>query len=164
MPIESGHATAARNRLDKACLGPKLTFNERNRLIDLYRWYAWKLPTTKRRSIGLDPKYLDWLNDGYWQAFNPSILLQGDRYLVNLRHANYFTTNAKNYEFRAQHGKVITRNVIMEMDVDLGVLTDNFAPIEIDIPEKYVINKSSMQMPNAFKTCTSVFFYTIVDF
>lgn len=139
----TGHREAARLRLDKAMLYAANDFNHRNRLIDLYRWYAWKLPVTKRTALTLDPAHLDWVNEGFWKSFNPSVWRESDRYLVNLRTANYHTTNAKHYEYRGKHGLIVTRNVVLEMDRDLNVLTDRFAPIETVVPEKYVVNKST---------------------
>jgi len=136
-------AVAARQRLDRQFISSALNFEQRNRLTDLYRWYSWRIPTVKKSSISIDPSYLQFLQDGYWKAYNPSIRKEGDRYLVNLRHANYETVDARHFSFRSGGDTVITRNVIVEFDGDFKVLTDHFSPIEFKIPAKYIVNQTT---------------------
>lgn len=136
----TGKNDAARFRLDMRILNGSLSFDQKNRLTDLYRWYKWKLPAIKTYTLSIGD---DFMKDPIWKAYNPSIQRVGDRYLVNLRHANYETTDAKHFSFRSGGNTVITRNVIVEFDRMFEVLTDKIPPTEFKIPEKYIVNKTT---------------------
>ena len=136
----TGKNDAARFRLDMRILNGSLSFDQKNRLTDLYRWYKWKLPAIKTYTLNIGD---DFMKDPIWKAYNPSIQRVGDRYLVNLRHANYETTDAKHFSFRSGGNTVITRNVIVEFDRMFEVLTDKIPPTEFKIPEKYIVNKTT---------------------
>jgi tetratricopeptide (TPR) repeat protein len=135
---------AAQYRLDARAMSSLNNFTERNRLVDLYQWYKWHIPTVKRVKIDLGatagPK---WLGEGIWRAFNPTIRKEADRYVVNLRHANYETTDANVYTYRGHHGSIITRNIVADLDSGFQVLQDRRAPTELVIPDKYVINRGT---------------------
>lgn len=140
----AGKIDAARFRLDMRILNGGLSFEQRNRLTDLYRWYKWKLPVVKTYSIGISDEHLGFLKGDIWKAYNPTIYREGNRYLVNLRHANYETVDAKNFKFRSGGNVVTTRNVISEFNANFEVLTDNFTPAEFKIPDKYVTNTTTL--------------------
>ncbi len=172
----AGRPEGARRALDKKVMASTLNFNEHNRLLDLYRWYAWTLPTVRPRvALAVGAEHVPFMKDGFWRAFNPSIRLvtggehyrnlpntgaeqqcEGDRglvrtnsahYVVNLRHANYETKEARFYTYRGLDGLIVTRNVVAPMDGDFRVLTDASGavprPFEIKIPAEYVVNKST---------------------
>ena len=140
----TGKIEAARFRLDTRMLNSALTFEQKNRLVDLYRWYKWKLPVVKTYSIGIDVKYIEFLKEGIWKSYNPTIQREKDRYLINLRHGNYETTDARNFKFRSNGNIVITRNVIAEFDENLEVLDDKFVPVEFKIPDKHIVNNTTL--------------------
>lgn len=137
-----GKIDAAQIRLDRQIINASLSFNNRNRLNDLYRWYGWKIPVVKRVPLVLPSDSVGFLAEGFWRSFNPSIRNEGDRYLVNLRHANYETKDAKHYTFRAHDGYVITRNIVVELGADLQV-KEGTKPFELVINPASVINKST---------------------
>ena len=137
-----GKGDAAQIRLDRQIINASLSFNNRNRLNDLYRWYGWKIPVVKRVPLVLPSDSVGFLGEGFWRSFNPSIRNEGDRYLVNLRHANYETKDAKHYTFRAHDGYVITRNIVVELGADLQV-KEGTRPFELVINPASVINKST---------------------
>jgi hypothetical protein len=85
---------------------------------------------------------MPWIADGFWRAFNPSIRLAatGDGYIVNLRHANYETKEARFYTYRGLNGMIVTRNVVTAMDADFKVVGQ---PFEVVIPGEYVQNKTT---------------------
>ena len=146
----AGRPEGARRALDKKVMAASLNFNEHNRLLDLYRWYAWRLPTVRPRvALAVGAEHVPFMADGFWRAFNPSIRLApgGDHYIVNLRHANYETKEARIYTYRGLEGLIVTRNVVAPMDADFKVLTDASgaigAPFEIKIPSEYVVNKGT---------------------
>ena len=139
----TGKIEAARFRLDMRILNGSLSFEQKNRLTDLYRWYKWKLPVKMTYSLKIEGDLVEFLKDPVWKGYNPSIQRDRDRYLVNLRHANYETVDAKHFSFRSGGSTVITRNVIVEFDANFQVLTDNFPPTEFKIPEKYIVNKTT---------------------
>jgi len=139
----TGKIDGARFRLDTRILNGALNFEQRNRLTDLYRWYKWKLPTVKQYKINIGEDIIPSLKADIWKAYNPTIYRENDRYLVNLRHANYETVNAKQFTFRSGGDIVMTRNVIVEFNSNFEVLKDRFEPVEFKIPEKYIVNNST---------------------
>jgi len=138
-----GRIEGAQYRLDKASLSAALDFNERNRILDLYQWYKWTLPVTQKVKLEISSADIGWLSEGFWRAFNPTIRKEGGRYVINLRHANYETKDANHYSYRGHEGHIITRNVIADFDSAFQVLHDKKAPMEIIIPEQYVVNKTT---------------------
>lgn len=140
----TGKIEGARFRLDTRILNGALNFDQRNRLTDLYRWYKWKLPVLKEYKINIGGDNLEFLKDETWRAYNPTIYKEADRYLVNLRHGNYETTDAKNFKFRNNNDSVVmTRNVIVEFNSNFEVLTDKFPPAEFKIPDKHIVNNTT---------------------
>jgi len=140
----TGNKVHACRYMDNKSVDPALSFNEHNRMLDLYRWYAWRLPVTKREALSVDATAIPWIAEGFWRAFNPSIRKSGDRYVVNLRHANYQTKDARHYEYRALTGSIITRNVVVTMDEKFKVdLSGTIKPFELSIPAQYIVNKST---------------------
>ncbi len=146
----AGRPEGARRALDKKVMAASLNFNEHNRLLDLYRWYAWRLPTVRpRTALAVGAEHVPFMADGFWRAFNPSIRLAhgGGHYIVNLRHANYETKEARFYTYRGLEGLIVTRNIVAPMDADFKVLVDASgaiaAPFEIKIPSEYVVNKGT---------------------
>ena len=140
----TGKIEAARFRLDTRILNSALSFEQKNRLMDLYRWYKWKLPVEKTYRIGIGEEYLGFMKENIWRAYNPTIYKEDDRYLVNLRHANYETNDAKNFKFRNGSNIVLTRNVIVEFNANFEVLSDRFVPVEFKIPDKHIVNTTTL--------------------
>jgi len=138
-----GRNEAAQFRLDGVALSPHLDFNQRNRILDLYQWYKWTLPLTQKVKMEISSNDIGWLSEGFWRAFNPSIRKDGNRYVVNLRHANYETKDANHYTYRGHEGDIITRNIIADLDDNFQVLRDRRAPMEIHIPSQYIVNKGT---------------------
>jgi tetratricopeptide (TPR) repeat protein len=138
-----GHSAAARHRLDMQVMNKNLNFNERNRLLEFYKWYSQKIPMVKRTQIILTPDDMSFFIQGYWKPFNPCIRRDGDRYVISMRTANYETTNAQHYTYRSQDGYIITRNVIADLDKDFKILHDRRAPMELQIPDEAIINRST---------------------
>ena len=135
---------AAQYRLDKRVMCSLNNFTERNRLLDLYQWYRWQIPTVKRVKLEIGATAgPEWLSEGIWRAFNPTIRKEADRYVVNLRNANYQTTDANIYTYRGHHGSIITRNIVADLDGGFQTLQDRRAPTELVIPDKHVINKGT---------------------
>jgi hypothetical protein len=139
----NGKIEAARFRIDTRILNSALSFDQKNRLLDLYKWYKWKLPVAKVHTISINDTNLPFLKGDIWRAYNPTIYRKKDRYLVNLRHGNYETTDAKNFKFRQSGDIVSTRNVIVEFDSQFNVLTDKISPVEFKIPDKYIVNTTT---------------------
>ncbi len=140
----------ARFRLDRKVMESGISFWEHNRLLELYHWYNWRLPTVgERKALRIDEFHLEFLGEGFWRPFNPSIRLAptGDHYILNLRHANYETKEARIYTFRAKEGLVITRNVIVPMNAKFEVLTDASGgvarPFELLMPPSSIVNTST---------------------
>lgn len=137
---------AAQFRLDKRVMSSLNDFTERNRLLDLYQWYKWQIPTLKRVKVEITADSgggPEWLNEGFWRAFNPTIRKEGGRYIINLRHANYQTSDANVYTYRGHAGHIITRNIVADLGANFQVLQDRMAPMELVIPEQYIINKGT---------------------
>jgi len=139
----TGKIDAARFRLDTRILNGALNFDQRNRLTDLYRWYKWKIPAIKEYKINIGGDIVEFLKDDTWRAYNPTIYREKDRYLVNLRHANYETNDARNFKFRNGGDTVMTRNVIVEFNANFEVLQDKFPPAEFKIPDKHIVNHTT---------------------
>ena len=129
-------------RIDELEVKNQLGWHDFNTLFGQLHWYNWVLPceidstqgainqssnSTKVKlleKIKLKPKIssLPWIDEDdahVWQPFNPSIRAKADGtgYDLNLRFANYFTNDAKNYGFRGFNGQVLTRNLLTEVDV-----------------------------------------------
>ena len=142
----ANRGAVARRHLDKKIIDSTLTFNEHNRLLDLYRWYKWRLPSRKCVALGVSAAEIPWMADGFWRPFNPSIRLGADakKYIVNLRHANYETKEARIYTYRGQHGLIITRNVIAAFNEDLTLdVSGSLPPFEVKIPKEYIVNSGT---------------------
>jgi len=137
-----GKGEGAQFRLDRQIINAKLSFHNRNRMSDLYRWYGWKIPVVKRVSLALPAGSVPFLAEGFWRGFNPSIRNEGDRYVVCMRNANYETNDAKHYTFRANSGYVITRNTVAELDANLQI-KEGTQPFELVVNPESVINKST---------------------
>jgi tetratricopeptide (TPR) repeat protein len=138
-----GRHEGARHRLDKQVMISELSFHQHNRLLELYRWYTAKFPTVKRVQINVTPEDVDFFSEGYWRAFNPCIRLDGDRYVISMRTANYETNNANHYTYRGRDGLIITRNVVADLDADFKILHDRREPMEIVIPDEAIVNKTT---------------------
>jgi hypothetical protein len=109
-------------RLDHLDMTTQLHWHDFNSLFGQLHWYHWIMKGEKTR---LKPKIslLPWVDedDGHiWQPFNPSIRQKIDKsgYIVNLRYANYWTNEAKHYQFRAFDGQVLTRNLFTEVPIN----------------------------------------------
>jgi tetratricopeptide (TPR) repeat protein len=139
----AGGAAGARHRLDLQVMASAMNFNERNRVLDFYKWYKLKIPVVKRKQIVLTGSDVPFFAEGYWRAFNPCIRRDGDRYVISMRTANYETTNAQHYTYRGQSGFIITRNVIADLGAEFDVLADRRAPMELVIPDSAVINRQT---------------------
>jgi tetratricopeptide (TPR) repeat protein len=131
-------------RMDRVSMYAALDFNQRNRILELYQWYRWELPLTQKVKLEIAQTDIEWLKEGYWRAFNPSIRKEDDRYVMNLRHANYETKDAAHYTYRGQDGLIITRNVIAEMNHEFKVLRDRQVPVEVVVPSEYIINRTTV--------------------
>jgi len=113
--------------LDKLDLTHKLNWHEFNTLFGHLHWYDWCLKPRRHTRFQLPLEHLPWAKEdpataGAWQPFNPSIRVKADGsgYLVNLRYANYYTAEAKHYHYRAFHGKVLTRNCLLDVPREAG--------------------------------------------
>jgi tetratricopeptide (TPR) repeat protein len=112
-------------RLDELDLKNKLNWHEFNAIFGQLHWYDWCLKPRRHTRFQIPLERLPWAKEpeaSCWQAFNPSIRVKPDRsgYLVNLRCANYYTAEAKHYHYRAFHGKVLTRNCLMDVPKEAG--------------------------------------------
>jgi glycosyltransferase involved in cell wall biosynthesis len=139
----AGGAAGARHRLDLQVMSSNLNFNERNRILDFYKWYRLKMPVVKRQQIILTANDVPFFADGYWKPFNPCIRREADRYVISMRTANYETNNAQHYTYRGQNGYIITRNVIADLGSNFEILHDRREPMEIVIPNELVINRTT---------------------
>ena len=139
----AGRHEAGQYRMDKTCLSSAIDFGQRNRILDLYQWYNWTLPLTQKVKLEISGDDISWIQEGFWRAFNPTIRLEADRYVINLRHANYETKDANHYTYRGQDGYIITRNVIAEFGSTFQVLHDKMTPMEVSIPSQYIVNKET---------------------
>jgi glycosyltransferase involved in cell wall biosynthesis len=112
-------------RLDEFDLKNKLNWHEFNGIFGHLHWYDWCLKPRRHTRFQVPLERLPWATEpeaGCWQPFNPSIRVKPDRsgYSVNLRCANYYTAEAKHYHYRAFHGKVLTRNCLMDVSKEAG--------------------------------------------
>lgn len=139
----SGRHEAGQFRMDRMSLSSTIDFNQRNRMLDLYQWYKWRLPVTQKVKLEIPTEDISWLQEGFWRGFNPTIRKEADRYVINLRHANYETTDANHYTYRGQEGYIITRNIIAEFNSTFQVLHDKMAPMEVMIPSQHIINTTT---------------------
>lgn len=138
----AGRHDVGRRHMDRHVADAALNLHERNRLLDLYQWYSWRLPTLKSRvALSVSAEQIPWIAEGFWRAFNPSIRLNaaGDAYVVNLRHANYETKEARFYTYRGLDGTIVTRNVVVTMGADLKA-TEGKGAFEVKIPSEYIQN------------------------
>ena len=116
----SGLGKQAYLRLDELEVKNQLGWHDFNALFGQMHWYIWELGCEKTK---LKPKIssLPWIDEDdahVWQPFNPSIRAKAEGgYDLNLRFANYFTNDAKNYGFRGFNGQVLTRNLLTEVDL-----------------------------------------------
>lgn len=112
-------------RLDELDLRNTLNWHEFNTLFGQMHWYDWLLKPRRQTRFQIPVERLPWAGEpeaAVWQPFNPSIRVKPDRtgYLVNLRCANYYTAEAKHYHYRGFHGKVLTRNCLMDVPREAG--------------------------------------------
>ena len=124
-------------QLDQLDLKTKLNWHEFNSLFGHMHWYDWCLKPRNLTRFQIPLDKLPWASEGEgaaWQPFNPSIRVKGDKYLVNLRYANYYTAEAKYYNYRAFHGKVLTRNCLTTMN---GEWNNPLSVEEIKISSKF---------------------------
>jgi hypothetical protein len=122
-------------RMDELDLTNKLNWHEFNQLFGQVHWYDWLLKPRRQARFALPLERLPWAGEeqaGCWQPFNPSIRPHpsGNGYQVNLRYANYFTKEAKHYDYRGFHGQVLTRNCLM--DISGRSHPDWNAPVRIE--------------------------------
>ena len=125
-------------QLDQLDLKTKLNWHEFNSLFGHMHWYDWCLKPRNLTRFQIPLDKLPWASEGEgaaWQPFNPSIRVKGDKYLVNLRYANYYTAEAKYYNYRAFHGKVLTRNCLTTMNG--GEWNNPLSVEEIKISSKF---------------------------
>ena len=133
----------ARHRLDLQVMSSELNFNERNRILEFYKWYKVAMPVVRRKQIVLTAADVPFFADGYWRPFNPCIRRDGNRYVISMRTANYETNNAQHYTYRGQEGYIITRNVIADLGSEFEILKDRRAPMELVIPDSAIINRQT---------------------
>jgi glycosyltransferase involved in cell wall biosynthesis len=107
-------------RIDELDMRNTLNWHEYNSIFGNLHWYDWVLKPRRQARFQIPLERLPWANEEFgecWQPYNPSIRVKPDRsgYIVNLRCANYYTAEAKFYHYRAFHGKVLTRNCLMDV-------------------------------------------------
>ena len=98
-------------QLDMLDLTTLLPWTDANRLWGHMHWYDWVVGGEKTRFTVGAP----FADGSIWQPFNPSIVQKDTGYIVNLRYANYYTNDAKVYQYRGFAGQVITRNCLLEV-------------------------------------------------
>ena len=103
-------------RLDELDMTCNLNWHDFNSLFSQLHWYDWVLKPKSTTRLNIDLKELPWANEqgGHvWQPFNPSVRQKSDGsgYELNIRYANYYTHEAKYYNYRGFEGKVLTRNL-----------------------------------------------------
>jgi glycosyltransferase involved in cell wall biosynthesis len=106
---------AALRLIDEYDLTNTLNWHQFNNIFGHLKWYDTVLDVKSTR-FSIPLARLPWAAEDsaqVWQAFNPSIRADASGYLVNLRYANYWTEEAKHYQFRGFHGRVLTRNCLM---------------------------------------------------
>jgi len=112
-------------QIDQLDLKTKLGWHDFNTLFGHLYWYDWCLKPRRQTRFKIPVEQMPWAAEpeaACWQPFNPSIRVNADKtgYLVNLRCANYYTSEAKHYHYRAFHGKVLTRNCLMNVAQEAG--------------------------------------------
>lgn len=103
-------------RLDELDLTNSLGWHDFNGLFGQLHWYDWFLKPLKKTRFAIPLERLPWAKEEHgevWQSFNPSIRKHGSGYQLNLRYANYFTHEAKHYQYRGFNGQVLTRNTFL---------------------------------------------------
>jgi hypothetical protein len=131
-------------QLDKLDLTNRLGWHDFNHLFGNMHWYDWVLRPRRQVRFQIPVERLPWAGEeeaAAWQPFNPSIRVKADRsgYTVNLRYANYYTAEAKHYHYRAFHGKVLTRNCLIDVPRETGWNTPASAQeilIDPSIPQR----------------------------
>jgi glycosyltransferase involved in cell wall biosynthesis len=116
----TGHGRQSWLRFDGYDLNNRLNWHEFNGLYGHVHWYDWCLKPERNTRFNIPILQLPWANEpdcGVWQPFNPSIKIasDGESYDLNLRYANYYTMEAKNYHYRGFHGQVLTRNCLTKI-------------------------------------------------
>lgn len=115
----TGQKQATWLRMDELDLTTKLNWHDFNALFGQVHWYDWQLKPRRQERFTIPLERLPWAGEdqaGCWQPFNPSIRRRTDgSYQLNLRFANYFTKEAKHYEYRGFHGQVLTRNLLCDI-------------------------------------------------
>jgi tetratricopeptide (TPR) repeat protein len=137
----TGYKRPAWAMFDEFDLNNTLNWHEFNGLFGHLHWYDWQLKPRKHMRLQLPVESLPWAKEEHadcWQPFNPSLRKNqsGTGYLLNLRYANYFTKEAKVYEYRAFWGQVLTRNLMMEVD-KFGNWLNPVKKAEIKIDPKF---------------------------
>jgi len=112
-------------QIDQLDLKTRLHWHDFNRLFGNLHWYDWCLTPRRHTRFQIPLERLPWSGEpeaACWQPLNPSIRINAERngYLVNLRCANYYTAEAKHYYYRAFHGKVLTRNCLINVPREAG--------------------------------------------
>ena len=109
-------------QLDQLDLTTRLNWHDFNSLFGNMHWYDWCLKPRRTTRFQVKLPWSDEPESACWQPFNPSIRVKADGsgYLVNLRCANYYTAEAKHYHYRAFHGKVLTRNCLLDVPREAG--------------------------------------------
>jgi tetratricopeptide (TPR) repeat protein len=110
-------------QIDNLDLKNGLGWHDMNTILSQMHWYDWCLKPRRKTRFQIPLEMLPWAKEeeaAAWQPFNPSIRpkADGSGYQVNLRYANYYTAEAKHYHYRAFHGKVLTRNCLMDVPRD----------------------------------------------
>jgi hypothetical protein len=108
-------------QLDQLDLRSSLSWQEYNGLFGQMHWYDWCLRPRRHNRFQIPLDRLPWATEeqaACWQPFNPSIRKDGSGYTVNLRYANYYTAEAKYYNYRGFDGQVLTRNCLLDIPKD----------------------------------------------
>jgi hypothetical protein len=110
-------------RTDELDLTSHLGWHDFNSLFGQVHWYDWLLKP--RRHMRLQLERYPWSTEDQgacWQPFNPSLRVKADKsgYELNLRCSNYFTKEAKHYEYRGFSGQVLTRNLLLDVPREAG--------------------------------------------
>ena len=105
-------------QLDQLDLKGSLSWHDYNCLFGQMHWYDWCLRPRSHTRLQIPLERLPWAKEDQaacWQPFNPSIRKGGSGYTLNLRYANYYTEEAKFYNYRGFEGKVLTRNCLLDI-------------------------------------------------
>jgi hypothetical protein len=104
---------------------------------------CWSLPSTQKVELVVPPKNMDWIQDGAWKPFNPSIRREQGNYAVILRYANNETKDGIYFTYRAHKGFTMNRTVIADFDKNFKIVSDKKEPMEVVIPSHYIQNKKT---------------------